>query len=62
MMMNSIDNNITIDNFINFTMNTCLYIYIYIYISITVVTIISRAKRSLSTLCRFLHTDKQKAK
>ena len=37
MMMNSIDNNITIDNFINFTMNTCLYIYIYIYISITVV-------------------------
>ena len=25
-------------------------------------TIISRAKRSLSTLCKFLHTYKQKAK
>ena len=37
MMMNSIDDNIAIDNFINFTMNTCLYIYIYIYISITVI-------------------------
>ena len=39
MMMNSIDDNIAIDNFINFTMNTCLYIYIYIYIYISITVI-----------------------